>query len=124
EDQRERIIEIVGDARDHRAQSPKAFPLNELILCGPKLLQSRLERGGTLVDTLLENVVFPSELQVQLPCSQEVLNTEEALGSIERLDEKVGRACSERALLCGFGGVRCQNHHGQKLTACEFLAHL
>src|SRR4051812_29110246 len=98
EDQRERVVKVVRNARDHRAEGTEALPLHELLFSGTKVLERRLERRGALENALFQDGVLARELQVKLACPQEIANPQQTLGRIERLDQEVGRPGTQRAL--------------------------
>ena len=81
DDHRERVVQLVGDARQERAHRREFLGLNELL--------------GALAYDLLEALVVTRELLMEQACLEEVADPEKHLDLIERLGQEVLRAALE-----------------------------
>ncbi len=117
EDQRQRVVEIVRDARRHRAQRAEAFLLDGGVLGGAQLQEGVLQLGGAFADLFFEEDVLVLELDVQEAVFQQVADAQQHLGLVERLGEKILGSGGEGAVL-GLGGhVGGEDQHGHGIFA-------
>ena len=112
EDHRQRVVEIVRDARRHRAEGAEALLFDGGVLGGPQFEKSVFQLRSALADLFFEEDVLVLELDVQEAVFQQVANAQQHLGLVERLGQEILGPGGERAVL-GLGGhVGGEDQHG------------
>jgi len=100
QDHCQRIVQLVGDARQQGAHRRQLLGLHEPL--------------RALLNDLLQRSILALDVEVEDSRVQEVLDAQQHLEPVERLGQEILGARLQRALLRLGGGIRCEDQDREK----------
>ena len=114
---RQRVVEIVRDARRHGAERAEAFLLDGGVLGQTQLGKGVLQLGGAFADLFLKEDVLVLKLDLQETVLQQVADAQENFRLVERLGEIILGPGGEGAVLGLGGDIGGQHQDGHGVVA-------